>query len=496
VPGGQARLEVTRINVAERLYRLTGAGIYRDSVLVGRTPPIREPLVNAQVLGSDSVLEAVYQGKIHWFWGDTNRPSYPLGNFHTPTATSKLPSDGGLDPEVGVDFTYATGPDGFARPSAELPGPGPTWLDALTVLRDPDGTERMFAAYAKIRPPMETYERGLVEFNAQEQRFEKRAAIPLDAPTRPFGHPFLALDQETTYVYFADPFPLARVRADAKSLLNLATYEAFTCLLPGSTVENPRLDRDASGVLRYQWRKNAPALDGVGQDRLVKRGVLKTSEGLVGLRDFESGRRVVAHRGSTYWNPWRRRWVMIAVEVGGATSYLGEVWFAEARSPLGPWAYARKVVTHDRYSFYNPKQHPDFAKEGGRVIFFEGTYAVTFSGNPTPTPRYDYNQILYKLDLADPRLNLPVPVPSDSGQARFFALERPGPGTIPVGNPARFHALPLDHPQPPPGTTLLYQAGDQVYFVDDVLHAVYDGRPIARVWRNPVRIVLPSGDGS
>jgi hypothetical protein len=27
-----------------------------------------------------------------------------------------------------------------------------------------------------------------------------------------------------------------------------------------------------------------------------------------------------------------------------------------------------------------------------------------FSGNPDKTPRYDYNQVMYRLDLADPRL--------------------------------------------------------------------------------------------
>jgi hypothetical protein len=48
--------------------------------------------------------------------------------------------------------------------------------------------------------------------------------------------------------------------------------------------------------------------------------------------------------------------------------------------------------------------HPFFDQEGGRIIYFEGTYASTFSGNTNPTPRYDYNQIMYRLDLADPRL--------------------------------------------------------------------------------------------
>ena len=47
-----------------------------------------------------------------------------------------------------------------------------------------------------------------------------------------------------------------------------------------------------------------------------------------------------------------------------------------------------------------------FDEDGGRVIYFEGTYVNTFSGNPEKTPGYDYNQIMYRLDLADPRLQL------------------------------------------------------------------------------------------
>ena len=91
----------------------------------------------------------------------------------------------------------------------------------------------------------------------------------------------------------------------------------------------------------------------------------------------------------------------------GGTSFLGEVWYAEANTPTGPWADAVKVVTHERYSFYNPKQHPMFDQKGGQVIYFEGTYTHTFSGNPEATPRYDYNQVMYRLDLAGPRLALP-----------------------------------------------------------------------------------------
>ena len=58
VSGGRGRVEIKRVNIAERLYRMTGAGIYRDSVLVGDKVPIAEPVLNAQVFGSDSVLNA------------------------------------------------------------------------------------------------------------------------------------------------------------------------------------------------------------------------------------------------------------------------------------------------------------------------------------------------------------------------------------------------------------------------------------------------------
>ena len=113
--------------------------------------------------------------------------------------------------------------------------------------------------------------------------------------------------------------------------------------------------------------------------------------------------RVLLHRGSVRWNAYRKCWIMIAAQIGGS-SQLGEIWYAEAAAPTGPWRRAKKIVTHDRYSFYNPVHHPFLDQDGGRVIYFEGTYTAEFSGNPVATPRYDYNQIMYRLDLDDPRL--------------------------------------------------------------------------------------------
>ena len=89
-----------------------------------------------------------------------------------------------------------------------------------------------------------------------------------------------------------------------------------------------------------------------------------------------------------HWYDFRRRWVMIAQK------NVGEVWYAEADTPVGPWVYAKKIVAHNKYTFYLPTHHPFFDQDGGRLIYFEGTYTNSFSGNPDQTPRYNYNQAL------------------------------------------------------------------------------------------------------
>ena len=443
-PGTEAVLKLKRLNIAERLYRVTGAGIYRDNRLLGRSAPIEQPLLNGMVFGSDSVVTAVYRGKLHWFWGDTNRPSYPLGNFHVPFATSLLPGQGGLDPGLGVNLTYAVGKNGFAKEAAKMPGKGPTWIDGLVVLPDKNQRLWLLAQYVKIKSPLTVYERGVVQFNDERQQFGHRATFPKDAPLYPHGHPFLhrAADGQE-YVYFAGGMPLVRVRASLASYLDPSQYETYTFLPAGSGSD---VQRNPDGSLKFEWRGGQPKLDLKQVNKLIAEKRIRAGESPVHLIDIETGKPVLTQQGSVYWNDHRQRWVMIISQSFGS-SMLGEIWFAEASRPEGPWVYARKIVTHDDYSFYNPKQHPYFAKDGGRTLFFEATYTSTFSGNKHPTPLYDYNQVMYRLELDDPRLNLPVPVyerPGDAGSTwstvrhgnvapRFFALLKPAEGTIPIG---------------------------------------------------------------
>jgi hypothetical protein len=407
-PGEKTVIKIKRVNIAERLYRITGAGIYRDSVLLGESVPPVQPLLNAQVVGQDSVQAALYRGRIFWFWGDTSRLSYPLGNFRTSGATSLLPQSGGLDPSTGINPQYFTNQDGFSKGMCPFePKDGVIWIDGLVTVADDTGRERLVTHFTRLKGLGSPLEHGLAIYNDDKEEFERHAAFKMEESWQcPRGPVFKHREKEKDYYYFSTPFPNVRVYADLKSIGTPRAYEAWTCLEEGSSAEpkKARLKRDASGQLIYRWTTNAPPTGPVEEKVFIQSGLMKMEEAHFSPIDTVSSKPIRMHGGSVRWNPWRQRWVLIAVQQGGS-SFLGEVWYAEAKEPTGPWLKARKIATHDRYTFYNPVHHDFLDQEGGRVIYFEGTYSKEFSGNPEATPRYDYNQIMYRLDLADPRLN-------------------------------------------------------------------------------------------
>ncbi len=411
-PRGSATIKLRRVNTAERLYRITGQGIYRDSVLLGDMPPIENPLINGQVMGQDTVEVIPYRGMLYWFWGDTAKPQYPLGNFAVSGATSRLPTGGGLDPEAGINLRYFVNADGFSKKMCPIEGPGPVWIDGLMTVEGGAGKQCLLAKYVRMKSLGETYERGLAMFNDEEEVFEPIKRFDLAAPLYPRSHAVLVRTGATEYFYFPAPIPNVRVRANLGDIKVPAAYEAFTCLVSGSRGDEkePALDRNGEGGLVWAWKADTAPVDCAKQQDLINRGLMKPQEAWPHLRDVETGAAILTHSGSVYYNAYRKRWVMIAQQQWGSPSFIGEVWFAEADTILGPWVYARKVVTHEDYSFYNVTHHPFFDTEGGRRIYFEGTYTATFSRSPVKTPRYDYNQIMYALSLDDPRLVLPVPV--------------------------------------------------------------------------------------
>lgn len=198
--------------------------------------------------------------------------------------------------------------------------------------------------------------------------------------------------------------------------MDLSAYEGFSCLQPGSAWGDPnmRMNRDAQGRLVWTWRRGAHPIGPKEFARLARQRLVKKNESPFVIQDIDTGKSIEPVEITTAWNPFLKKWTLLCGQIGG-DSNLGEIWLAYGNAPEGPWSPARKVATHampgDNNDFYNPMQHPELMRQGGRFIYFEGTFVNTFSGNPHPTPRYNYNQIMYRIDLADPRLALPEPPP-------------------------------------------------------------------------------------
>ncbi|HEX42225.1 MAG TPA: hypothetical protein ENN81_09215, partial [Phycisphaerales bacterium] len=404
-PGGSAVIEIKRTNIAHRLYRITGQGIYRDSILTGTPTPLKNPVINGLVMGQDSVFTVVYGGRLYWFWGDTARPSYPLGHFAMSGAVSQLPSKGGLDPAVGVDLEYFIDETGFSRPVAPLKEGGLVWLDGFMTVPDSTGRTRMVAGFARLKTLDVVLERGLMVWNDDSERFEPVVRGGKDLlPFSNTAHAFPVDVSGQRYYYFSAPAPAAprlRVRADYDHATDPNRYEVFT---------DPMQQSIRAQEHKSTWISYADLAKALGGKQAVI-DALKGQTKDIHLYDIETGDKVVSHNGTVNYNPYRKRWIAIVCQVYGKPSMLGETWYAEADTPVGPFTYARRIITHDKYSFYNPAHHGEFDKDGGRTIFLEGTYTHTFSGTPeNATARYDYNQIMYSLDLADPRLTLPQPV--------------------------------------------------------------------------------------
>lgn len=355
--GETLRVEVDRTMVAKRLGRLTGAGLFGESQKLGKYLDVPE----SGVVGCDSVQNAVLGGKLLWLWGDTSLPRYPLGVFDSTSATTAVQPLKSFEPPVRIAYEYFRDEKGYPRGVAPMPGGGPTWVTAYTTLLDKDGRERLVASYVKIKPPLEAYERGLCVWNDDRKEFERQLVFwtksdkTPQSPPMPDGHPaFWKDDSGQEWVLFGNPLPNLRCRA---------TFEAW---------KDPK-----------QWE------------------VIEPQES---LRSASDGAVVKPHTGSIAWNPYRKRWVTVFMQQFGKPSAFGELWYAEAVSPTGPWGPAVKVLSHENYTFYNPRLHPEFTPDDSSVLLFEGTYTQQFANKPAPTPRYDYNQILYRLDLDDPKL--------------------------------------------------------------------------------------------
>ena len=404
--GGSVEVQMERTQAAERLHRLTGQGIYRESILLGKSVPLREPLLNGDVLGQDSNLGVRYRSGIFWVWGDTFLPRAYQGNFSVSAATSLLPENGGLDPSVGIDYNYFADENGASRPMINIEGQGYTWFEWLVNIPDAAGEERLVGKYARVGGLWQNYERGIAVFNDENEMFEKHSESEewLDGFAI-MNHPIHASTDGTPMFYLTSEFDFQRVDANLDSVASPGSYEAFTCLTEGARYDptNPRLDRGVNGKLNYGWKPRSDGISCARQSELISNGHIDQREGWIQLHDILTDVPHSVRRGSIQWNEYRQKWILIAQ---GDAEYFGDILFSEADSPIGPWAYATVVAEHD-YLFYNPVHHPFFDR--GDTIFFEGTY-TNFWNQGATKPYYDYNQLQYRLKLTTPDAMIPAPV--------------------------------------------------------------------------------------
>ncbi|QDU77227.1 hypothetical protein Pan97_42890 [Bremerella volcania] len=407
LPGKTVQLKIKRNNIARRLYRVTGQGQYHHSTRLGMPNPWRHPNLNAQVMGQDSTQAVVLGERILWTWGDTARVSYPLGNFATSGAWSKLPSHGGMDPSIGIDQTYIVDDGGFSKAMFKNDVGGTViWMHGFFVLEENEGQLKGVTHYSVREGLGKEHRSGIAVFNEKTEQFEQVNQFPESTRLYPQGQTFRHTENGQPYIYFATPYPILRVPAKWDAVFDPTQYEAWTYLEEGASFDrsSPRLARNSQGKLDYAWRKDTDLVDAQRQRQLEQSGHLQTGEGWIQTTDIDRGRKITLHRGSVRWNDYLDCWVMIANEIYGEESNLGEVYFLTSKTIPGTWEKAKKIVSHDKYTFYNPVHHGFLDQADGQLIYFDGTYTKQFSATKVGTPRYDYNTIMYQLDLADERL--------------------------------------------------------------------------------------------
>ena len=453
VAGGNVTVQLTRTQKAERLYRLTGFGVFFDSVLLGIPVPTSQPMLNGGVLGQDSILSVVFGKKVFWFWGDTNHLSYPLGNFETSGATSCAPdSEACMSPEVGIDLTYFTVPDPttggeFTKKMAPFdPHLGlPTWIGSVSVVPDsgPHAVNgfAMTMLYQKPNHDFSTMAIGAAVWDPRSENFVQLTnwsltnpsqigagccgqAVTNSAQIKARGGPWsnVITMSGTDYVVYGGqtrgvwPMAVTRVAATVSAIQDANQYEAFTPLLPGSTPAAPKLARDTNGTPDWKWRKGVPPMTQKMEMMLVQQGALKASERSTVVY-ADSGAELQLAGGSVHWNGFRKKYIAIIgatpgpipdTELNGASlpppkpSILGEIFYAESDELTSGWSNATLIITHSQseMSCYNPLQLPMYDDDTHGRIYITCTFVNSFSGVVHKQQKYDYNNMFFGLDLA------------------------------------------------------------------------------------------------
>lgn len=372
---GDAVIKLVRLDIAERAYRITGAGIYRDSELLGREVPLPSGSFSSGLLSASGTQRITLGKKVLWCWRDALLSHERIPSLGVVGAFSQIPDSGGLDPTQGVHFSYL--PTGSDQVESLLIAeePGIMWIEGLASVQDENGADAVVAHYVRQGSKGERAEHGIALWT-EEQRFERIVVLGEEYEWQfPSGQAVRQRTNEQDWCYFASPFCHVRCPARLDAVRNPAAYQALTW------------DSSAKAPV---WQQTLPPMTQRDESSWVAEGRVQHPHTQV--EDHATRKPVPVLDASIEWNPHHHCYIMIAASVDG------DIWMAESTQIEGPWQRAIRIVNAEPGMCTKPVQHPFMNQEGGRIIWFETALL------DTNAPRYDGNELMHRLDLDDPRL--------------------------------------------------------------------------------------------
>lgn len=382
--GSTVEIKLMRLSVAERLYRVTGQGIYRDTIRLGREAPLPRPNINGEPVLHGALQVTSLEGGFLWIWHDV-AGHRGMDSFQEVAALSGAPGVGGLDPSLGIHLDYLAG-----GPLVKTDEPGSVRLEGLLTVEDREGRAHVLAHYSRFGRDGSRMEHGMAEFNDREQVFEPVVQLGDEFSWQcPRGQAVRMEVGGREYIGFASPFCTTRVPADYEDVLNPAKYEAMAWSADDAAV---------------RWQTASGPISQADEARLVADGVLPAGKARFQVSGREKPGLLMLGSGTVRWNAFCKKWVMIAAEASGGAASAGRIWYGEAESPDGPWNAMKCVVEEPGMSLADPVHHGLFDQEEGRLVYFDCSVS-SLAGGGAAMPRYEQNRTMYRLNLADPRFS-------------------------------------------------------------------------------------------
>jgi hypothetical protein len=251
-PGTTATVLLNRTQIAERVYRLTGAGLYRDTLLtqdLSEIPASAAPRASEDThsgsTAQDSLQIAIFKRKVLWLFGDTacaqsSREANCFGSgMFSVGAHSCVPGGAGCadKPDEPPSLQY------YGNSTVFPPRPHPmapiaplnqnTWVSAFVTIDPGTPSESLFGHYYKNPGDGQgSGSEGIARWDETRSQLVQQAVWPPGLPSGLEGAHTIQLlspaDCTLGYAYFVNGAVSLRVRATAQAVSNPHAYERLS----------------------------------------------------------------------------------------------------------------------------------------------------------------------------------------------------------------------------------------------------------------------------